>query len=109
MNRRFRIRKNREFSKIMSCRHCISSTCFVVYYDDRKADVSRAGVSVSKKIGNAVVRNRVKRQIREMLRSLIDFGTFPKDVIVIVKKAFMDHDFAENKNDLEKALKKAII
>ncbi|MBO4358929.1 MAG: ribonuclease P protein component [Erysipelotrichaceae bacterium] len=109
MNRRFRIRKNREFSKIMSCRKSVSGSCFVVYFSDRAQDVARVGISVSKKIGNAVTRNRVKRQVREMARSLIDFETCPKDIVVIVKKPYLDNDFADNKNDLEKALKKAII
>ena len=63
----------------------------------------------AKKLGNAEERNRIKRQVREMVRSLIDFETCPKDLIIIVRKPYVNRAFSENKNDLEIALKKAII
>ena len=109
MNKRFRIKKNQEFSKIISYKHSVSSANFIVYYTDKTEAVSRVGISVSKKLGDAVTRNRIKRQIREMIRELIDFEKCPKDLIVIARKAFLDNDYHSNKNDLEKALKKAII
>ena len=109
MNKRFRIKRNEEFAKLISYHHCVSSACFIIYYQDKSQDNARVGISVSKKIGNAVVRNRVKRQIREMVRELMDFATYPKDLVIIVRKPYLEHDYHHNKNDLEIAFKKAII
>ena len=109
MNKKYRIKKNEEFSKLISYKHSLASASFIMYYHDKAFDNSRAGISVSKKLGDAVTRNRIKRQVREMLRDLIDFERCDKDIILIVRKPFLDKSFQDNKNDLENMLKKAII
>ena len=109
MRKIFRIKKNEEFSKIIRYKHSISSAAFVVYFNDRNMEVARVGISVSKKLGDAVKRNRIKRQVREMLRDIIDFESCPKDLIVIVRSQYLAKDFDSNKNDLEILIKKAII
>lgn len=109
MKKQYRIRKNEEFSKIISKKHSKSSACFVVYYDTKVFDYCRVGLSVSKKMGDAVTRNRIKRQIREMVYSIVDFENSPVDVVVIAKKEYLNRSFTDNKNDLEKLIKKAII
>ena len=109
MKKLYRIKKNEEFSKIIKYRHSVASAAFVLYFNDRKEDVARVGISVSKKLGNAVERNRIKRQVREMVRDIIDFDNCPKDLVIIVRLPYLDKDFSSNKNDLEILIKKAII
>ena len=109
MKKRFRIRKNEEFSSIISLKRSVASAVFVIYHSHKKEDIARVGISVSKKLGNAVIRNKIKRQVREMAKALIDFENYPEDVIIIVRKPYLGRRFADNKNDLEIALKKAII
>ena len=109
MKKAYRIRKNEEFASIISKKHSRNSACFVMYYEPKKMDNARVGISVSKKLGNAVQRNRIKRQVREMIRALIDFETFSLDVVIIVRKSYRGRDFMANKNDLEILIKKAII
>ena len=109
MNKRFRIKKNEEFSRIISYRHSKAGRVFIVYYNDRKEEQARVGISVSKKLGNAVERNKIKRQVREMARALLDFESCRYDLIIIVRNAYLQQSFQENKNDLEKMLKQVII
>ena len=109
MKRAYRIRKNEEFSEIIAKKHSVSSDCFVVYFEPKKQDNCRIGISVSKKLGDAVDRNRIKRQVREMLRASVDFEMCSVDMIVIVRKGFLDNSFDINKNNLELTIKKAII
>ena len=109
MKKAFRVRRNEEFSKIISKKHSVASAAFVVYHCDRQEDHARVGISVSKKMGNAVERNRIKRQLREMVRAILDFETCPKDLIIIVRKPYLERPFLQNKKDLETAIKKAII
>ena len=109
MKKAFRVRRNEEFSSIISKKHSVASAAFVVYCSERQEDHARVGISVSKKMGNAVERNRIKRQLREMVRAILDFETCPKDLIIIVRKPYLERPFSQNKKDLETAIKKAII
>lgn len=109
MKKEYRIRKNEEFASIISKKHSKSSACFVIYFETKALDHPRVGISVSKKMGDAVERNKIKRQIREMAYELVDFENGLIDIVIIVKKAYLDRSFLENKLDLEKLIKKAII
>ena len=109
MKRADRIRKNEEFSQIIDRHRSLASDSFVVYHAPRKEDHARAGISVSKKLGNAVERNRIKRQVREMIKASVDLDSCPLDLIVIVRKGYLSKAFKDNKNNLENIVKKAII
>ena len=73
MIKKYRIKKNEEFSSIIALKKSKASDSFVVYFAPRKEDYSRVGISVSKKLGVAVDRNKIKRQIRMMLVDFYDF------------------------------------
>jgi len=109
MKKDFRVRKNEEFTRIIHLRKSFSSANFIVYVADRVQDHARVGISVSKKLGIAVERNKIKRQIRMMLQDVVDFETCQKDMIVIARNSYLKNDFDINKNDLELLIKKAII
>ncbi len=109
MIKKYRVKKNEEFASIISRKKSLASNSFILYYFDNKEEHSRVGISVSKKLGNAVVRNKIKRQIRMMLANFYDFDNTKLDLIVICRKAYLDSSFVDNQNDLEKLIKKAII
>lgn len=100
-----RIRKNEEFSSIIDKRHSKASSSFVVYFNHRSEDHARIGISVSKRLGNAVMRNKIKRQVRMMLQESFDFNDTSYDYIVIVRNAYLGKTYADNKKDLEKTIK----
>ena len=104
MKKAYRVRKNEEFTRIISKKHTRSSKNFVIHYDSKVLDHSRIGISVSKKLGNAVIRNKVKRQVREMVKEL-DLYELSYDYIIIVRKGYFEGSFADNKKDLEKTIK----
>ena len=72
------------------------------------------GIVVSKKVGNAVVRNRVRRRLREALRALLSEKTFafsfkgqPSfDMVIITRPEAAGADYWQLKGALERALKK---
>ena len=76
MNKEKRIRKNEEFQAIIAKKHSSANRCFIIYYDLKKQENARVGISVSKKLGKAVQRNKIKRQLRMMISETIDFNTF---------------------------------
>jgi ribonuclease P protein component len=74
----------------------ISNNVFKFKYIPNNLKLTRCGLAVSKKkYKTAVLRNRIKRQIRMMMQAVnIAKGV---DVVVIVKEAYQGNDFAQNK------------
>ena len=67
----------------------------------------RIGYTVTKKIGNAVVRNRMKRRFRAMARDLLpDLGIAGADHVLIGRAGGVERDFATLASDLKRALTK---
>ncbi|HEU4740015.1 MAG TPA: ribonuclease P protein component [Meiothermus sp.] len=64
----------------------------------------RAGIVVSKKVGKAVVRNKVRRRLREILRRM---HLPPCELVVVAQPEAASASFAELFRDLTQALKKA--
>ena len=69
--------------------------------------VMRLGITVTKKIGNAVVRNRIKRRFRALARELLPIaGIAGADHVLIGRSGGLDNDFADLRAQLLKALGK---
>ena len=65
----------------------------------------RFGITVTKKIGNAVVRNRMKRRFRELLRAALPTQGLPDhDHVLIGRQGGIERDFALLRQELEAAL-----
>ena len=70
-------------------------------------DTMRIGYTVTKKIGNAVVRNRMKRRFRAMARDLLpNLGIAGADHVLIGRAGGVERDFATLTAELRKALAK---
>ena len=68
----------------------------------------RFGITVTKKIGNAVVRNRMKRRFRELLRAALPAeGLADHDHVLIGREGGVERDFARLSEELAKALGRA--
>lgn len=106
MNKQQRVVRNEEFSRIIQKRKCIKTTSFVIYYQPRRLEHARLGISVSKKLGNAVVRNRIKRQIRAMIDEVFDFNE-DCDYIVIARPSFLKRTYQEARDELAYSRRKA--
>ena len=106
MKKRYRVKRNEEFQDIIGNGKSVASRGFVVYYKPATCLTNdRVGISVGKKLGNAVERNKVKRQVREMVKDVTDFSK-GLDTIIIVRKGYSERSFEENKIDLLKLYEK---
>lgn len=108
MNKKYRLRKNEDFQKVFQQGYSFANRQFVVYYRPLNGlDHCRIGISVSKKLGNAVIRNRMKRLIREAIRSKLHGISTHADIVIIARKPAVDMDFHQINRSLNHVLHKA--
>lgn len=97
------VKCNKDFNFIISNNKPYKYKDYVIYLAKKDSDVYKFGISVGKKVGNAVVRNKVKRQIR----SIIDTKNYKNNFncIIIVGKGILFRSFDEMKSNLLHAFK----
>ncbi|MCK6554994.1 ribonuclease P protein component [Candidatus Binatia bacterium] len=78
---------------------------FVVITEPNPTGESRLGITVSKRVGDAVVRNRVKRMIREVFRRYRKRIHPPQTVLVIGRPAAATATYAQVRSELARALR----
>ncbi|WP_239253811.1 ribonuclease P protein component [Listeria ilorinensis] len=106
MKKEYRIKKNDDFQRVFRKGKSVANRQFVIYTFKRgDNDHFRIGLSVSKKIGNAVCRNRIKRCIRQAFHELEEELTQGNDYIIIARKPAANMDFHEIKKSLVHVLK----
>ncbi len=108
MKKKYSLKRNEEIAKIVHRQKFIKDNIFVIYYvKNEKMDHARICISVSKKNGNAVIRNKIKRQIREMVTSIFDFNQ-NIDYVIIVRNDFLKNSFSVNQEKLNQLYVKII-
>lgn len=96
---------NEEFQLIISKGKFISSKIFVIYWIPMKFAESRIGIGVSKKLGNAVKRNKIRRQVKDIIVNVYDFKA-PLDIVIMVRKDYITNTIIKNKDDLNHLIRK---
>jgi ribonuclease P protein component len=99
-----RLRKRPEFLRLSRNGRKVYSANFVVISKNNDLGETRLGVTVSGKVGNAVVRNRIKRLVREFFRRHRPELLPGLDVLVIAKKSATHLSFGLVAGELEKSL-----
>lgn len=100
-----RLRKRADFVALLNTAHKVSVRGFLVVWQDNGRDVPRLGITASRKVGCAVIRNRIKRYTREIFRchrTLLP----PVDMNVIARRESATMDFRSVQRELEKAFRR---
>lgn len=106
MNKRQRIKKNEDFQKVFKKGKSFANRQFVVYCLRKEEQTEfRIGLSVGKKVGNAVTRVQIKRYIRQVFLELQDEVRQEMDYVIIARTQAATLDFHETKKSLEHVLK----
>ncbi|MFV0275337.1 MAG: ribonuclease P protein component [Bacilli bacterium] len=104
MNKKYILTCTRDFDDIIKKQRPFKTREFLLY--KRNFEKVKFGITVPKKLGNAVVRNKTKRRIKEIVRTNKIFFNFPGEYIIIVREPVLSQDFLEIKKSLIYAFKK---
>ena len=93
-----RIKKSDDFLLTIKHGKTYRSDAYTLHISNNPYSYTRVGISVSSKLGNAVTRNRIKRQVRSMCDSLIDYTKQSLDIVIVVRKPFLDGNIQKQMN-----------
>ena len=95
------LKNNRDFTRIIKGNKSFKYKDYIIYIDRDTNDLYKFGISVSKKIGNAVVRNKLKRQIKNIIDKKRYENSF--NCIIILRKGILKKSFNEMSEELYSA------
>ena len=81
------LKKNKDFQNVYRTGVSFANRLLVMYVKENKTETNRIGISVSKKVGNSVIRHHLTRLIRESYRLQEDMFNSGLDIVVIVRVA----------------------
>ena len=100
MNKKYIIKQTQVFNEMIATCAKVANKNYIVFYRLNAFEYNRYGISVGKKIGHAVVRNKFKRQVRAILSSYQKDYPFGVDCIIMIRKSCIMTDFPMMKKQL---------
>lgn len=103
-----RVRRRSEFKQAFSAGYRVSSRYFTLILVPGATAPSRLGIVASRKLGDAVHRNRAKRLIREVFRHLEPLPSAGFDVVVIPRRELFNAPFSDIQRDFRTAWQRGV-
>ncbi len=89
------LKENRDFRRLYSRGRSAVSDCMVVYTMRNRFGPGRLGITTGVKLGNAVVRNRLRRVVREIYRQYAPLLRPNMDVVIVVRSRAVTASYQE--------------
>ena len=105
MKKREIVKSKRDFNDIIKNAPFIKNENFIIYIRKKEEKENHFGIAVSKKLGNAVTRNKLKRQVRTILDEKKMHFPNSRDYIIMIKKSCVEVSYSKMKIDLENLIK----
>lgn len=99
--KQYRLKKKSDFQKLFKLGRSYAGPYFVIYFKENEVKgQTRIGFAVSKKIGTAVMRNKIKRRLREAVRPLIPQIKENYHIIIVARSRIRTAAFSELQKQL---------
>lgn len=105
MKRYEMVKSHEDFNNIINNGRFIKNNYFVIYYINNESNKNHFGIAVGKKLGNAVIRNKYKRQIRVILDENKNYFNKDKDYIIMIKKNCEELSYQDMNKELSSLIK----
>ena len=99
------IKSKKDFSNLINNAKYIKLNNYIIYYKKNDLNKKRFGIAISNKIGNAVTRNKLKRQTREIITKLKTLFKNNTDYIIMIRKGCLESSFIDRLNEVKNKLK----
>lgn len=93
MERKLRLRKNTDYQSVFKTGKSCWNRQFTMLLKENNLGKARIGFTVTKKFGSAVMRNTIKRRLKEIIRNNQDLIPVGYDIVIIPKKNTIEMDF----------------
>jgi ribonuclease P protein component len=103
---KYRLKKSSHFNQVYDSGNSVAGRRIVCYWLPNKQEKLHVGFSVSKKVGNAVTRNRYKRMLRNSVNQYLAFIK-PVNLVIIARAKITDASYEELAREIKYLLKKA--
>jgi ribonuclease P protein component len=101
VQRRSRLLRSGDFDRTLRSGRRISTDYLALFVSDNGLGRPRVGLAVSRKLGNAVVRNKIKRRLRELLRPMVLQAKGGRDVVIVARARAVDAEFTRLRQEIE--------
>lgn len=104
MNKEKIIRKSEDFSTIISNKQSYKNKYFSIYY--KESNNSLFGITVPKKVGKAVIRNKLKRQVKNIITNNEKYIQSNYNYVIIIKEPSLNLNYEGLTDNLLDLMKK---
>lgn len=107
MKKLYRLKRKKDVEAIIKKKQSYGNKAYVIYINKNiETESYRVGISASKKLGNAVVRNKIKRQMRAVFRQFKN-NVNKSDLFIIARPGFLTMSHKERTEQLKMLLKRS--
>ncbi len=107
MKKQYIVKHKYDFDRIINSNNVIKSKSFIVYYENNDLNHDCFGISVGKKLGNAVFRNKMKRKIRSIIDEYIkENNNNNRNYIILLRKNGIYNNYQKLKEDFNTLMSK---
>src|SRR6202171_1454779 len=101
VKRRSRLLRSADFDRTLRSGRRAASEYLALFVSDNDVGRPRVGLAVSRQHGTAVVRNRIKRRLRELVKPLLTQTEGGRDVVIVARARAVDAEFTRLRQEME--------